>query len=87
MDGKQICTQELGCMTPARVEQCTNDSKTECWMTARTTATDGSEVTFTCSGGGGKKALFSRQRRCEETRVVSPTEVPSSLSWVQHRVI
>jgi len=85
MDDESKCT-EIGCMTPAQVVQCAEGSNTYCWLAATMIAEDGSEVTYECCGGGGKKARFSLLRRGDAPRALSPAEVPSSLSWAQRVV-
>ena len=85
MGEKDICT-DLGCMTPAQVVQCAEGSKSECWISATFVDDDG-EASYECCGGGGTKARFSLKRRGKPPREVSPTEVPSSLTWVRRTTI
>ena len=82
MNDESQCT-DLGCMTPAQVVQCAEGSNTECWISAKTVAADGSEVEYECCGGGGKKALFRLLRPGGRASAVSPAEVPSSLTWIR----
>jgi hypothetical protein len=82
MSDEAKCT-EAGCMTPAQVVRCAEDSNTECWYAATMIAEDGSEVAYECCGGGGKKARFSLLRKGAAARAVDPADVPSSLTWVR----
>ncbi len=79
------CT-DLGCMTPAQVVKCAEDSNQVCWISA-TTMTDHGEVAYECCGGGGKKARFSLLRRGASPEAVSPADVPSSLTWIRRTVL
>jgi len=82
MSDEAKCT-EVGCMTPAQVVKCCEESNTERWYAASMIAEDGSEVAYECCGGGGKKARFNLLRRGQAPRAVGPAEVPSSLTWVR----
>ena len=86
MAGEQKCT-EIGCMTPAQVVACADRENTECWIAATTIAQDGSEVTYECCGGAGRKARFSLLRHGETAQSVSASQVPDSLTWVHRTVI
>ena len=86
MNDESKCT-ESECMTPAQVVQCAEGSKTECWIAATVIAEDGTEVSYECCGGGGKKARFSLLRRGAAPRPVTPAEVPSSLTWVRRSTL
>ena len=86
MSDESKCT-ELGCMTPAHVVQCAEDSNTYCWIAATMIAKDGSEVSYECCGGAGKKAEFRLQQRGGAARSISAAEVPSSLTWVRRSVV
>lgn len=77
---------EVGCMTPAQVVQCAEDSNKECWYAATMIAEDGSEVAYECCGGGGKKARFSLLKKGREPRPVAAADVPSSLTWARRMV-
>ncbi len=61
MNDDTQCT-ELGCMTPAQVVRCAEDSNTYCWIGAKMIADDGTEVAYECCGGEGQKANFRRRR-------------------------
>lgn len=86
MNDESKCT-EIGCMTPAQVIKCAEDSNSECWIAATMIAEDGSEVAYECCGGGGKKARFSLLRKGDVPKSVAPAVVPSSLTWVRRSVI
>ena len=86
MSDDQKCT-ELGCMTPAQVVKCAEDSRTECWIGAKMIAEDGGEVDYECCGGGGKKARFSLRRKGAAPREVGVAEVPSSLTWIRRMMV
>ena len=72
-------------MTPAQAVQCAEGSNQECWIPATVIAQDGSEVAYECCGGG-KKARFSLLRKGAAPQPVSPSEVPSSLTWVRRTI-
>ena len=89
MSDETKCT-ELGCMTPAQVVQCAEGSNKECWIAATMIAEDGSEVTYECCGGGGKKARFSlrqgtRRRAGEPRRGARLAELGAALRDVTAR--
>jgi hypothetical protein len=86
MTDEAKCT-EVGCMTPAQVVKCCEESKTECWIAATMIAEDGSEVAYECCGGGGKKARFSLLRKNSAPRAITQNDVPSSLTWVRRSMV
>lgn len=86
MTDETKCT-EVGCMTPAQVVKCCEESTTEYWVAATTIAEDGSEVAYECRGGGGNKARFSLLRKGAAPRTIDAAEVPSSLTWVQRSMV
>ena len=80
MNDDTQCT-ELGCMTPAQVVRCAEDSNTYCWIGAKTIAEDGTEIAYECCGGAGKKARFLLRRGFMEPRSLAPGDVPDGLTW------
>jgi hypothetical protein len=74
------CT-ELGCMTPAQVVRCAEDSNTYCWIGAKMIADDGTEVAYECCGGEGRQANFRRRHGGAPAESVSPAAVPDGLIW------
>ena len=86
MNDESQC-RDLGCMTPAQVVQCAEGSNRECWIAATTVADDGTEVSYECCGGGGKKAGFSLRKRGASARAVSSAEVPSGLTWIRRMTL
>jgi hypothetical protein len=86
MSDEAKCT-DVGCMTPAQVVKCCEESNTERWYAATMIVEDGSEVAYECCGGGGKNARFSLLRKGAEARTVDPADVPSSLTWVQRSMV
>jgi hypothetical protein len=86
MSDKPICT-ELGCMTPAQVVQCAEGSQQECWVSAKLIGDDGTETTYECCGGGGKKARFSLFKKGAKVHNVEIADVPSSLTWVRRSMV
>lgn len=80
------CT-EIGCMTPAQVVKCCEESTTECWVAATVIAEDGSEVSYECCGGGGSKARFRLLKRNAPLQDISPADVPNALTWVRRMTL
>ena len=85
MGDEPKCT-EIGCLTPAQVVQCAEGSNQFCWVAATMVAEDGSEVTYECCGGAGKKAAFTLQKKGAAAREIGIGEVPDSLTWVRRTV-
>jgi hypothetical protein len=77
---------EPGCMNPAQVVRCAEDSNTYCWIAATMIADDGTEVAYECCGGAGKKARFSRRRGAAPAEPISPAAVPDGLVWSRRMV-
>jgi hypothetical protein len=84
--GDDTQCSELGCMTPAQVVRCAEESDTYCWIAATMTADDGTEVAYECCGGASKKARFSLRRGAAPAESVSPRAVPGGLIWSRRMV-
>lgn len=80
MSDDSICT-DLGCMTPAQVVKCCEESTTECWIAAKIVDEHGDEVEYECCGGAGEQARFNLIRRGVAPRPVGLGDVPDGLLW------